>query len=68
MPYELRETAWTSNNDQYRANDEYTEDIVRAKLDGLLGVCAWAGDIQTAIRNAADEYEQGTGPFQAQRQ
>ena len=33
MPYELRETQ-DSNNDQYRANDEYTEDIVRAKLDG----------------------------------
>ena len=32
MPYELREKQ-DSNNDQYRANDEYTEDIVRLKLD-----------------------------------
>ena len=32
MPYELREKQ-DSNNDQYRANDEYTEDIVKLKLD-----------------------------------
>ena len=32
LPYDLRETQ-DNNNDQYRANDEYTEDIVRRKLE-----------------------------------
>ena len=32
MPYALRDKQ-NANNDQYRANDEYTEDIVRTKLE-----------------------------------